>query len=108
MYLVILAVTVVTNLFVSVSTNAVTINNPVGDNSNNTIAQQTCGMTTLNELESSFPIGTIVNDGYTTYQVVDYSPTFGSVQGVKVDIYGNPTSQAKFWLCYQTLRIGRA
>ena len=96
----------VANLGIFASANALTVNN--SNSYDNKVAQQTCGMITIYELESSFPIGSIVNDGYATYKVVDYSPTFGAVQGVQVDIYGNPISQTGHWLCAKTLRVGAA
>lgn len=72
------------------------------------VAQQTCGMESINELETNFPMGSIVNDGYATYKVIGYSPSFAAVQGVQVDIYGNPVSETGHWLCARTLRVGAA
>ena len=93
------------NFSVQASASTLTANNFGGYNSK--IAQQTCGMIEQSSLESSFPVGSIVNDGYSNYKVLGYSPSFGAVRVVQVDIYGNQTSQTAQWVCANALSTGK-
>ena len=72
----------------------------------NVIAQSTCGMSHLRVMEDKFPKGTIVNDGYPNFKVIDYSPSFAAVLVRPVDFQGNEISQTNYWRCLHILKTG--
>ncbi len=92
------------NFSVQASVSTLTANN--FDSYNSTIAQQTCGMIEQSSLESSFPVGSIVNDGYSNYKVLGYSPSFGAVRVIQVDSSGNQLGQTAHWVCANALSTG--
>ena len=71
------------------------------------VAQNTCGMAHLREMENKFPKGTIVNDGYSNFKVINYSPSFAAVLVRPVDSQGNELSQTNYWRCLHILKTGK-
>lgn len=70
------------------------------------VAQQTCGMKLLSELQSKFPLRTLVNDGYSNFSVIGYSPSFGAVQVMPVNRQGEQLGFTADWRCADVLSIG--
>ena len=63
-------------------------------------------MKLLSDLESAFPLGTLVNDGYSNFSVAGYSPSFGAVRVMPVNRQGEQLGSTAHWRCADVLSIG--